>query len=85
MCWKDTAHFSLWLKEGHGGVKSATKTEDAEGYQIWNSFMAVQDDMMGLPLLLARAKQGVRLYIAPLFTSHRTPCISRASTSYAYI
>ena len=28
--------FSLWLKEGHGGFKSATKTEDAEGDQFWN-------------------------------------------------
>jgi len=26
-----SAHFSLWLKESHGGFKPATKTEDAEG------------------------------------------------------
>ena len=30
---EDAAHFLLWPKEGRGGFKSATETEDADGAQ----------------------------------------------------
>jgi len=36
---QDAACFSIWLKEGHGQFKSAMKTEDAEGYQLWEHFL----------------------------------------------
>jgi len=44
---KMPAHFSLWLKEGHGGFKSATKTEDAEVDPVWDPFHEVRRQVSG--------------------------------------